>query len=85
MPNHFEYVDLSRDSFNISWTQKMGGSVNWELRNTAGQVVKAWTDDMVPAGENSKKLDMNDLSSGLYVLTLTTNSERQTLRLVLDK
>jgi beta-glucanase (GH16 family) len=82
--NLMAYPNPSNGPITVHWFQKIGGAVHWELRNTAGKVVNSWTNEIIPAGENSLSLETENLSPGLYILTMTSNNERETLRLIVN-
>jgi hypothetical protein len=73
----------------INYTLPSDGSVKLTIRNLAGQLVKTIINEMETEGDYTLSVDLGDLQSGVYLVTLNLNSNGKevvkTIRLVKGK
>ena len=79
------FPNPSAGEFTLRWTQQVAGSVQWEVRNSAGALVMLEREDLVPSGERAMTLDASNWAEGVYFVTRTDRGSQETLRLVLTK
>ena len=86
----FELFDAYPNPFNptttVKFTLPKAGSVSLKVYNTLGQLVKIVADGVhTPAGEHSYGIDMGNLSSGVYIYTLSQGNLRLSKKMMLLK
>jgi len=69
----------------ISFQIPAATHVTVDIFNTLGQKVKTLVDQRMEAGKHEVVLDAGDMASGIYFYRLTTDSYRETRKLVLIK
>jgi len=86
LPSGFNLSDPYPNPFNaraeIRFSLPHRGDVNLSLFNLAGQKVRVVAAGRMEAGEHSLELDGGSLPSGMYLLVLSSGSERAVVRAV---
>ena len=75
------YPNPANDMVNIHFKLKEAGIVDLEIRNLAGTVVKRQSLGMMQANEGLTKINVGDLSSGLYLITLKSDDSQVAIKL----
>ncbi|MCE1190165.1 MAG: T9SS type A sorting domain-containing protein [Ignavibacteria bacterium] len=88
--NTFSLADAYPNPFNpsttVSFSLMQTGNVTLKVYNVMGQVVKTVIDNEArTAGEHSVRVNMSNMSSGVYMYTLTQGSSSITKKFVLMK
>ena len=69
----------------VPFTLALPGRVKIDVLNFLGQSVRTILDDYYTSGSHLVRVDLNDVSNGLYWCRLETGGRAQTIRLVLSK
>ncbi|MCJ7447158.1 MAG: T9SS type A sorting domain-containing protein [Bacteroidales bacterium] len=69
----------------VPFTLALPGRVKIDVLNFLGQSVRTILNDYYTSGSHLVRVDLNDVSNGLYWCRLETGGRAQTIRLVLSK
>jgi hypothetical protein len=69
-------IDKSENSFVVFFRTNEYGTTNIELYNSLGIKVISLVNEQLDLGEHERKLSMDNLSGGVYFLSMTTPTER---------
>jgi len=87
LPSHYKLMQNFPNPFNpsttIRFTLPRSGKVSLAVSNTLGQIVGTLVEDTLPAGEHHYRWDATDHPSGLYFCTLSSDSYRETRKMLL--
>lgn len=88
-PNQYNLAQNYPNPFNpsttISYYIPVEGKVTLNVYNSLGQVVKELVNEVRPAGSHSVRFDASNLSSGVYIYTLTAGNFNSSHKLVIMK
>ena len=77
------YPNPAQGAVNIGFDLLEAAQVRGELYDMLGRLQMVGLDEKLPAGEQQKQLDLAQLSPGMYVVVIQSESAKLTRKLVL--
>lgn len=75
------YPNPSQNLVNIDYTLEQGATIKWQITDLIGQaVLQDETNNSI--GSYTQKLDLTQLSQGLYLLNISINGQQKTIKLI---
>ncbi|MFL5752276.1 MAG: T9SS type A sorting domain-containing protein [Bacteroidia bacterium] len=79
------YPNPTANSFMLQYEAKEEGTLKLEIYNLMGELIKSQQLISKQKGKNLERIDVNGLSSGIYLVKLYCNGEQVVRKLVIDK
>jgi hypothetical protein len=79
------YPNPSQSAFSLSFNTSIEQDISFDLIDGNGRTVNLFTEEHYQKGKYSKSLDVGNLSSGTYIVKLSSDTESATTKLIITK
>jgi hypothetical protein len=76
------YPNPATDQVHLDFSLPERGRVKFDLYSGNGQLIKTISNSVFESGNQSTSFDLNNTSSGIYWIKLTTKKDSQTLKII---
>ncbi|MBC8047540.1 MAG: T9SS type A sorting domain-containing protein, partial [Fimbriimonadaceae bacterium] len=79
------YPNPAQNELNIQMFAGQNADATIQITDITGRVVAEKNSVVVHSGENSIKLDVSDLSNGMYMLNIFSETDKQSMKVIINK